>query len=99
MKLLKDSLSNGPHLVSPQYAQKVIGTHILKDIRKNFASGLFEDPVYVDTLTEPKMLRNIIVIAYCAKLDFSTIFCFKLQPRDGLVCGPYSSGKGSLQKK
>ena len=45
MKLLKDSLSNGPHLVSPQYAQKVIGTHILKDTSNNFASGLLEDPV------------------------------------------------------
>ena len=47
MKLLKDSLSNGPHLVSPQYAQKVIGTHILKDISNNFASGHLEDPVYL----------------------------------------------------
>ena len=47
MKLLKDSLSNGPHLVSPQYAQKVIGTHILKDISNNFASGHLEDPVCV----------------------------------------------------
>ena len=45
MKLLKDSLSNGPHLVSPQQAQEVIGTHILQDISSNFASGLLEDPV------------------------------------------------------
>ena len=50
MKLLKDSLSNGPHLVSLQYAQKVIGTHILKDISNNFASGLLEDPVFPNFL-------------------------------------------------
>ena len=61
MKLLKDSSSNGPHLVSPQYAQKVIGTHILKDISNNFVSGLLEDPVEVsefcqESISEVKSL-------------------------------------------
>ena len=61
MKLLKDSLSNGPHLVSPQYAQKVIGTHILKDISNNFASGLLEDPVYFRIVkSEPTIPTDIL---------------------------------------
>lgn len=45
MKLLKDCLTNGPHLGSPQQAQKVTDTHIFKEISNYFATGLLEDPV------------------------------------------------------
>ena len=47
MKLLKDCLTNGPHLGSPQQAQKVTDTHIFKEISNYFATGLLEDPVVV----------------------------------------------------
>ena len=47
MKLLKDCLSNGPHLGSPQQVQKVTGIHIFKEISNYFATGLLEDPVSI----------------------------------------------------
>ena len=44
-RLEKPFLSNGPHLVSPQYAQKVPGTHILGAISHYFWTFKMKDPV------------------------------------------------------